>query len=123
MPNVLITNISKNVISRNEGANSSDVTFSFDSEVRAVTVNVGGYSHITGKRVYFSELRPKTVAELKQQSVLELKAVSLLAISKPSMSAGTEITVTVPHTLLVSGENRVNIYGRNIRDEWTSYER
>jgi hypothetical protein len=92
-PVVSIISITKTKISDEVGMNQSVVTFTFDTNVTAWTVNVLGSSYNTG-----------TVAD-----------------SGGSVTAGTQITATIDWTeLYQEGNNRVNIYGQNASG-WTPY--
>lgn len=94
-PTVTIISISKSKISAvQDGSNYSVVTFKFDVDVTAWEVRVSGAGNGTGT----------------------------LADSGGALTANTEATATIDNTEgLVSGDNKVNIYGNNPAG-WTPYE-
>lgn len=117
-PNPTIINISKNTISDELNMNRAYATFSFDVPVVEFKVNVLGVSHSTGR---VAEYGSRTVDEMKNYTVDQL--LSFTIDDARSISSGTEIIAEIDWTeLYQEGENRVNIYGRSLNNEWTPYE-
>lgn len=117
-PNVNIHSISNTKISDEQDYDKSVITFSFDVPVVEFTVNVLGTSYSSGK---VAEKGSKTVDEMMKYSVDEM--LSFTVDSSMSFSSGEELSAEVDWTeLYQEGDNRVNIYGRSLNNEWTLYE-
>lgn len=117
-PNVEIKHISNYKISDEVGKNNSLVTFSFDEPIVEYKVNVLGVSPNTGKVV---ESGSRTVDEMKNYTVDQM--LNFTVDDARSISPETDIIGEIDWTeLYQEGENRINIYGRNLNNEWTPYE-
>lgn len=94
-PIATVTNIDKREISRILGAHEATIQFSFDKDVVAYTVRVGGVDHTTG---YEGD-------------------------SGGAVTKGTTIYAVIDgNELQTEGDNRVNIYGQGADGKWSPYE-
>lgn len=117
-PIVNLKNVSAYKISGKDGINKSLATFSFDVPVVEFKVNVLGISHSTGK---VAEYGSRTVDEMKNYTVDQM--LNFTVDDARAISNTTDIIAEIDWTeLYQEGENRVNIYGRSLNNEWTPYE-
>lgn len=94
-PIAMITNVTKTEISRIIGAHETTISFSFDKDVTAYTVRVGGVDRGTG---YEGD-------------------------SGGAVTRGTIINAVIDgNELQTEGDNRVNIYGQGLDGKWSPYE-
>lgn len=129
-PSVTVDNISRNKISAQTGENTSTITFHFDKDVSAWTVNVNGADHTTGTVAGSgtgSGTPAETVANLQSMTVSTVATYTVGQLASGStqpITAGTQIQVTVNNTeMYQEGTNRVNIYGESNADgTWTPYD-
>lgn len=118
MPNVVITNVSAYKVSGCTGSNLSLATFHFDADIQAYSINVLGVSHNTGVVADFLTM---DIASLKFQSILDLKAKSVKELKQIDLN--TNITAQIDSTeLYQEGNNRINIYGKDMSGNWTLYD-
>lgn len=129
-PLVTIDSISRTKLSAQTGDNTSVVTFHFDKDVSAWTVNVNGADHTTGTVAGSGSgagTPGETVANLQSMTVstVDTYTVGQLAggQSQP-ITAGTQLQVTINNTeMYQEGSNRVNVYGQSNADgTWTPYD-
>lgn len=117
-PQVEIHSINNYKISRETNMDNALVTFSFDIPVVEFTVNVLGTSHTSGK---VAEYGSRTVDEMKKYTVDEI--ANFTVDDSRAILNTTEIVAEIDWSeLYQEGENRVNIYGRSLDNEWTPYE-
>lgn len=115
-PNPTIKNISRTKISDESGMQKSNVTFSFDVPVQAYTVNVIGVSWDTGM---VADKGSRFISDIKSQKVSDVKLKTVADIRKIQGDIIAEIDWT---ELYQEGNNRVNIYGKDLNGSWTPYE-
>lgn len=149
-PKVIINSISRSKISDEPLVDRALIEFSFDTPVIEYKVNVLGVSPNTGfvadagARTVDTE-KNKTVDQTKLMTVDEAMFIQSLQITLRTVEQIRTYTVdqtklmTVDEALRIyntgtltaeidwtelyqEGSNRVNIYGRNIKNEWTPYE-
>lgn len=122
-PNVTIVSVSRTKISYEPGDNTADVTFNFDKDIKAYTVNVNGTSNGSGTVVKSGGGSAQTVAQLQSETVSTVATETVGQLNQANIPAGTNITVTVDNTeMYQEGSNRVNIYGQSAADNsWTTY--
>lgn len=95
-PVVTIVSVSQYVISDEVSKDRAVITFTFDTDITEWTVRVMGTSYNTG--------------------------ILADSYSGTTITAGTQITAEIDWTeLYQEGENRVNIYGKNLVG-WTPYD-
>jgi len=117
-PKVTIVSVSHTKISDEAGMNTADITFTFDIDTTAFTVNVNGVSYDSG--VVAHSGGGKSVADLSTMTVLDLSSSTVQQVSV--IAAGYEIVAEIDWTeLYAEGDNRVNIYGKNTDGVWSSY--
>lgn len=128
-PLVTIDSISRSKISAQTGDNTSIVTFHFDKDVSAWTVNVNGADHTTGTVAETgsgSGGTSETVANLQSMTVstVDTYTVGQLSSGTQTITAGTQQQATINNTeMYQEGGNRVNIYGQsNVDGTWTPYD-
>lgn len=118
-PKVTIQSVSRYKISDENEVNNSLVTFSFDIPIVEFTVNVLGVSHSTGK---VAEHGSRTIDEMRNYTVDEM--LNFTVDDSRAFSSATDIIAEIDWTKLYQeGDNRVNIYGRSLDNEWTPYEK
>jgi len=117
-PNVTIKNVTSTKISDETGKDISEVTFSFDQPTIEWTVNVLGTAHGTGT---VAEYDSRTVDEMIKYSVDEM--LSFTVDESKQFDSNVDLIAEIDHTeLYQEGDNRVNIYGKNQSNEWSSYK-
>lgn len=117
-PTVTIHSVNKYKISKENEMDNALVTFSFDIPVVEFTVNVLGTSHSSGQ---VAEYGSRTVDEMSKYTVDDM--MSFTVDDSSAISNNTEIVAEIDWTeLYQEGENRVNIYGRSLDNEWSPYE-
>ena len=122
-PSVTIVSVSRTKISNQPGENTSDVTFNFNVNVQAYSVNVNGVDHATGTIVAnVTASGGKSVADLQSMLVSAVSSMTVGSLTS-TIPAGTNITVTLDNTeMYQEGDNRVNIYGQSSSNgSWTVY--
>lgn len=114
VPTITINSVSKQKISDEPGMDESIVKFESNQTLKAWVAKLGGYSHSTGtvvgqdNNIYPSSLLyPKT--SLYPQNY--------------TLSSGVEEEFTVENEEITDGDGtyRINVYGMNEDEEWTSY--
>jgi lysozyme len=107
---------------------SSNVTFSFDKDVKEYRLNINGASYSTGTiiasggSIVSGGLTVGSLATMTVSSVSGNTVAYLKGTANPIVS-GSAITVTIDWSeMLQEGDNRINIYGRSQADDsWTPY--
>lgn len=114
-PNPTIKSISKTKISDEPGMNVSLVTVTFDVPIQAYTFNLLGISQDTGTVVdsnsrYIRDIKSQSVSNVKLRTVRDIRAIE----------ANTDIVATIDwNELYQEGENRINVYGKDLEGNWT----
>lgn len=116
-PTVNIKKITAYKISKVPGKDNSIITFSFDKEIQAFTMNLLGTSNETGTPLDFIY---KDIKETKQMKVSDLK-IQTVRNSRLIESNIDIITEIKGDMLYKEGDNRINIYGKDLDGEWTKY--
>ncbi len=113
---ISIISLSKEVISQIEGMDSSIVTFESDEDIVAWKIKLGGTSHDSG--VLIDELR-LDFAYYDSESVGDWDSKTVGEMSK--IDSGVDISCEIFATDLNEGNNRLNVYGLDLADNWDLY--
>jgi hypothetical protein len=116
-PVVTITDVSTYKVSDKEGKDTCLATFEFDKAIQEYTVNVLGTSHETG-----------TVADREGKLVSDMDDLLVTALDDMTVEEARQFNAEVPITadidnteLYQEGDNRVNVYGKDLDGNWTPY--
>lgn len=117
MANVTIINVSTYKIGINSNKNKCLATFVFDDNIQEYSVNVMGSSYDTGT---VADSHSLNIATTKYETVLDLKSKTVKDLKQ--IDASVNITAEIDSSeLYQEGDNRVNIYGKDMSGNWTLY--